>query len=438
MDGYLNDKNRVLNEWYQLFIQKRHILSHQDYKHWQHIKSLGLLNSDNKKTWKNNFLKNFLKNSFIFPENTIFDVNQITQLILPIESYRLIFINGQLSKKFSDIIIDPWNIKIHTTTDRYTICNTIQTNIFSYLAECLSDVTIQINLPERQITNKPLYLLYISEGSHIKDKLATSHYHFHINIGNHTNTSIIEHFVSINKNSHFSGIHTSITVGDHAKLHHIKLIFENRTSYNISNYDIKVGHAAHVDSNNFIILGPKFTSHKTNAILNYAESSISLNSLTLLGNTDISYICTYIEHNNKDYALSKQLHKIIADHDSTGIFNGLIKVNLNSMKTDGIMTNNNLLLHQNAKIYSTPKLEIYSDNVSCSHGATIGKIDTDHLFYLITRGIPIQKAIKILIHAFTTEVTNAIQNTLLKKIILKKINNTLTRSIYENISYKKN
>lgn len=438
MDGYLNNKNRVLNEWYQLFIQKRHILSSQDYKYWEHIKTLDLPHPNND-NWKYTSLKNFLEHNFISTKNITLNASKYKKLTLPIESYRLVFINGQFSKILSDSSIDPWVIKIYNTSNRYIISDPIQPDVFSYLTECLSDETIHLKLPKGKKTKKPLYLLYIDEGSNIKNQLLTSHYHHYFEIEHDTDTAIIEHFVSTNNiNGHFSGARTSTIVGDRSNLHHIRLIFENRLSYHTSHHDINIGRSTHVNSNTFIILGPKFTYHKTNAKLNHEKSSLSLNSLMLLGNTDIGDIRTYLEHNNQNYALSRQLHKIIACNYSTGIFNGLIKVNAGSVKTDGKMINNNLLLHKNATINSIPKLEIYSDNVQCTHGSTIGQINNDHLFYLITRGIPEEDAFKILIYAFAMEVTEFIQDALLKDIILAKINQTLTRSLYENLSNKKN
>lgn len=440
MVGCLNNEKKIINKWYQLFIQKLRTLSLQEDKYWQHIKNLDLSHF-NKNDWKHFYLQELIKYNFTHIDNITLntaDLLQYKQLILPIESYRLVFINGCLSKTLSDTLISPWIIKIDTNINSCLTFDTIQPNIFTYLTACLNNTIAHIILPKGKITKKPLYLLYINTGSNIKNALITSHYHHCIKIGQNTDTAIIEHIVNVNEYQHFSGVRTSIQIEDCAKLNHIKLIFKNNFSYHTAHQDINVGYRSHVDSNIFIILGPKFTYHQTHAKLNYSESSLSLNSLTILQNSDISHIRTYLEHNNHDCAESKQLHKIIACDSSVGIFNGLIKVNPNSIKTDGKMTNNNLLLHKNAMIYTTPTLEIYSDNVQCSHGATIGQINTDHLFYLITRGIPKKDALKILVYAFTAEIIEKIQSTLLKNVILTRIEQTLTRSLYENISYKNN
>lgn len=424
MAGYPDNKNKVLNEWYQLFKQKNNNGS-RIHKHWKNIETLGLpdLKSNN---WKYTALEELLTYNFEFSKNVEFNEFQYKKLGLSIDSYRLIFINDKFSPELSDKNIDPWIMKINRNPNRYELSNPIQPEMFLYLTECLSDATIHITLPEQKITKKPLYLLYINAGSDAENKLITSHYYHYLEIGSYSNACIIEHFVSVNKNAHFTGARMSIKIGNNAKLHHIKLVCENHESYHIAHNDLNIGQYAHADSNIFAILGPKLTRHQTSAQINNSEASLSLNSLILLSKKNIGDIRTYLEHNNQEYAISRQLHKIIACDCSTGIFNGLIKVNPNSMKTDGKMTNNNLLLHQDANISSTPKLEIYSDDVKCSHGSTIGQINAEHLFYLSTRGILKKDALKMLIYAFSVEIIESINNPIIQDTILTRINKALS------------
>ncbi|AGC03640.1 FeS cluster assembly protein sufD [Candidatus Blochmanniella chromaiodes str. 640] len=428
MVGCLDNKNRVLNEWYGLFKQKNNINPNLAHKYWERIKILGLPNIK-KDSWKYTAFEEFLTYNFEFSKNFELNTPQHEKLSFPIDAYRLTFINGLFSPELSDKNIDPWILKINRDPNRHDMTNPIQPDMFLYLTECLSDATIHINLPTKKITKKPLYLLYINEGSNVKNKLVTSHYHHHLQIGNDSNTCIIEHFISINKNGHFSGARMSMTTGNRSKLDHVKLIFENNASYHIAHNDINVGQSSNVNSSIFVILGPKFISHRTSAQINHSGSSLSLNSLLFLSEQDIGNICTYLEHNNREYASSRQLHKIIACNYSAGVFNGLIKVNPNSIKTDGIMINNNLLLNQDATIHSIPKLEIYSEDVKCSHGATIGHIDTNQLFYLSTRGIPKKDALRMLIYAFAIEIIGSLENTILQDLVLKRVNKALARII---------
>ncbi|ADV33758.1 FeS cluster assembly protein sufD [Candidatus Blochmanniella vafra str. BVAF] len=428
MVGYVKDsKTQILRQWYLLFKQQHNnCLSNADIKHWEFVKKYKA--TDNTYNLNNfNFFENLSKYHFIINSNLNIDICLYNSIKLPIDCYRVVFINGQFSFKFSDKIIDPWILTIHQGSKRYNIFNPpICPTMFSYLTECLSDTTIHIKLPKSIETKKPLYLLHINSGTKIPNQLSLSNSHYYLETEQYTNTSIIEHFVGINENSYLFNTRSSILIGKQSKLNHISLIYENQSSYHISNQDININSCAHANSNVFIISGSKFTSHQINSKINHSQSFLSLNSLTILLNKEIGKIQTYVEHNNQNHATSEQLHKIIANDHSTGVFQGLIKVNKNSIKTDSKMTNNNLLLNKSASVYSKPKLEIYSDSVQCGHGATVGCIDMNHVFYLNTRGIVKKDAINMLIYAFTIEITKNITHPFLQDVTTQKINHILS------------
>lgn len=428
MVGYMHDKIRVLREWYQLFQQKHHyIISDSACKHWNRVVTCGFPNFKND-SWKYAVFEEFLKHHFIFHEDTKLNIiDEYERLKLSIDSYVVVFINGRFSLELSDTSIDPWILKFDNSSDRYDI-NPIFPDMFLYLTECLSNSMVRIRLPKKTITKKPLYLLYITEGSYTIDKLVTSHYYSQLEIEQDTESCVIEHFISANNGSYFNGSRTIISVGSRSKLDHVKLVFENEKSYHIAHQDIHSQKSTVINSNLFII-GPKFTFHKINSSIDHDQVLLSLNSLVFLLHQNTGDIHTYLKHNNKDYSISKQLHKIIAGDRSIGMFTGLIKVNKNAINTDAKMINNNLLLSQYASIYSVPKLEIYSDAVQCSHGATIGQINLDHLFYLSTRGLSKTNALKILIYSFTIEIIKQIKSSSLKDCIIEKFNNNLIRII---------
>lgn len=402
----MNNKTRILNEWFNLLKQRHPNSSSAAYKHWKNVVRYKLPNFK-KSNWQYDVFEEFFKNSFVCNEQKKIDViHNFNTFKLCINSNTLVFINGSLSSELSDISIDPWILEFDQRPSRYDLFHPIRPDMFIYLTECLSNSMIKIILPEKTITKKPLYIFYITIGSDLPNHLSTSHYYYSLKIGKYTKSSIIEHFISINNNgSYFNGTRMIMSVGSGARLNHIKLIFENSNSYHISHQDIYPEEDSYVNSNIFVI-GPKFTHHQINSQIINPKVDLSLNSLVSLSKQRIGNIYTYLEHSNKNYSTSKQLHKIIANDNSIGMFTGLIKVNKNSMKTDARMINNNLLLSQNASIYSIPKLEIYSEAVQCSHGSSIGQIHSSHLFYLSTRGISRNDAIKMLITAFTVDVIN--------------------------------
>jgi Fe-S cluster assembly protein SufD len=115
------------------------------------------------------------------------------------------------------------------------------------------------------------------------------------------------------------------------------------------------------------------------------------------------------------------MHKTIVRDKGRAVFNGHIKVAQHALKTDGQMTNNNLLLGKLSEVDTKPQLEIYADDVKCSHGATIGRIDDEQMFYLRSRGIEQDAAQTMIIHAFAAELTETLENEVMRQAVLQRI-----------------
>ncbi len=141
-------------------------------------------------------------------------------------------------------------------------------------------------------------------------------------------------------------------------------------------------------------------------------------------NNEVCDSRTWLDH-RVGYCNSRQLHKTIVSDKGRAVFNGLINVAKHAIKTDGQMTNNNLLLGRPAEVDTRPQLEIYADDVKCSHGATIGRIDNEQLFYLRSRGIPHRAAQHMILYAFAAELTEAIGDETLRAQILARIGQRL-------------
>jgi len=180
-----------------------------------------------------------------------------------------------------------------------------------------------------------------------------------------------------------------------------------------------IGRDAQVSSTSFL-LGAGLSRHNTSVQLNGENTQLSLNSLVLPVGSEVADTRSYLEH-NKGHCLSRQLHKTISRDKGRSVFNGHIKVAQHALKTDGQMTNNNLLLGRLAEVDTKPQLEIYADDVKCSHGATIGRIDDEQMFYLRSRGIAEDAAQQMIIHAFAAELTEALEDDALRQVVLQRI-----------------
>ena len=145
-----------------------------------------------------------------------------------------------------------------------------------------------------------------------------------------------------------------------------------------------------------------------------------MNGISILDNSQFADNHTFVDH-KQPHCRSNELYKGIYLGDSKGVFNGKIMVRPDAQKIDAFQSNNNLLLSENATIDSKPQLEIYADDVKCSHGCTIGQLDDDALFYMRSRGIREKEAKAVLTYAFASEAVNNFTISEVKQLAQKRI-----------------
>lgn len=383
--------------------------------HWQQVLELGFP-SIKHEDWKYTPLERLLAHDFSFASAPAVTAAQRDALSLVQDAHRLVFIDGRYAPELSDSDCGPYQLT-HLTPS-VPLPAAIRPEIFLHLTESLAQESLHIRLPAGQQSDRPLYLLHISSGSG-SEVVNTSHYRHHLSVETTAQAEVIEHFVSLNPQPHFTGARLTINLGDNAELSHYKLAFETPQSYHFAHNDLVLSRDARARSYSFL-LGAGLTRHNTSAQLNGEGATLSINSLLLPIGHEICDTRTYLEH-NKGYCESRQLHKTIVRERGKAVFNGMIKVAQHALKTDGQMTNNNLLLSKLAEVDTKPQLEIYADDVKCSHGATVGRIDAEQLFYLQSRGINQADAQQMIIFAFAAELTEAIHSETIRKVVLARI-----------------
>jgi Fe-S cluster assembly protein SufD len=194
-------------------------------------------------------------------------------------------------------------------------------------------------------------------------------------------------------------------------------------AFHIGTTQIQMNAASHYTSN-VISLGGSLVRNNITAVLDAEGSECTLNGLTLSTGTQIIDNHTAIDH-AKPHCNSHELYKAILDGGSKGVFNGKIFVRKDAQKTDAKQTNKTLLLSDDATINTKPQLEIFADDVKCTHGATIGQLDDEQLFYLRSRGIDLAAARDILTFAFAGDVINRITIEPLRQQVEKMIHERL-------------
>ncbi|UAJ65932.1 Fe-S cluster assembly protein SufD [Candidatus Schneideria nysicola] len=421
----ISNNNRVFNQWLQIF-RKKNNRSLYAQENWKKLEKIELFS--NRNSWEKTVLLEILSKNFISLENITISSEIYDNRRLNLNAYYLVFVNGCLVPSLSDQDIGAWQVKIENTPPYLPLPSPIYSEFFLHLTESLHFETTRIFLPSGKKEEKPLYMVHISEGSIEKDTLNMINYHHIIEIGKGGSGEVIEHFISLNQEkSYFNGNRTLFFLDDETILKHIKLGMENSNSYHFAHHDIHIGNNSTIESN-VIMLGTKFSRHQTSVRIHGNYSKISLNSLILLSKNNIGESRTYIEH-NKSNCSSRQLHKMIVKKFGKGIFNGLIKVTKGAIKTDGNIINNNLLLDREAEVKTDPQLEIYADDVKCKHGATIGYLNEEQIFYLCTRGILYKQAKTIIIYGFVQELLTLIRHQTIKDMILSRLSSFLSEII---------
>ncbi|WDI78614.1 SufD family Fe-S cluster assembly protein [Candidatus Purcelliella pentastirinorum] len=409
-----------LNKWKDLFYNS---VNYSNYSK-NHLKSLL-----NIKLTVNeyNLFKYFFDKKLVSFVNKNLLLDKINELSLPIDSIRLIFIDGCFSYNFSDnefIIFNNINVSSY-----YNYFTAISSDIFLHLIESFLNKIFILNLYSNNLNDKPIYILNITTG--LKSDLNVLNYRYHIIVESSSCISIIEHYVSLNNYSHLTCSRFVIEVLNNSYLDHIKILSENSFSYHFSCNDIYIDSSSFVNSTVFL-LGSGIIRNNTNVRFNGENGNILLNSLSVPIKSNIFNNYTYVEHNFCN-SKSHQLHKIISS--AYGKFKGLVKILKNSSKVDATMISRNLLLNDFSFIETEPKLEIYNNDVICTHAATLGKIDENQIFYLCSRGIDSEIAKNIILSSFSHDVIDLIKNNLLRDIILKCINKRLFGDFYESIDY---
>lgn len=421
-----NSNSRALQQMYSLFEARGGERSAHALVHWQQALRQGWP-TRKQENWKYTPLEGLLDQQFLEPVDKVFSTEQRDKLALKIDAYRLVFVDGRLCLRLSDEDLGDYRLTRMAYDAPPTLPEPVQPEIFLHLTESLAQETSVISLAAGKAPVKPLYLLHISTGREQPGEVNTLHHRHHLEIASGARASVIEHYASVSAAAHFTGARLTVTVGDNAELHHCKLAFESQASYHFAHNDLLIGRDARVKSDSFL-LGAGLTRHHTSAQLNGEGSNLVINSLVLPVGKEVCDTRTYLEH-NKGYCESRQLHKTVVSDRAKAVFNGMIKVAQHAIKTDGQMNNHNLLLGKVAEVDTKPQLEIYADDVKCSHGATVGRIDEEQLFYLQSRGINKHAAQQMIIFAFAAELTEGIADPVIRELVLARIAERLPREV---------
>jgi Fe-S cluster assembly protein SufD len=242
-----------------------------------------------------------------------------------------------------------------------------------------------------------------------------------------SSATLIENFVARGEERYFTNAVAEVVLKDGAHLEHYRLQRENKNAFHVSTTSAELGRASRYDTTS-INLGAQLSRHDISVVMDHEGAETSVDGLYMVDSDQHTDTHSVIDH-KQPHCNSHQLYKGILDGNSRAVFNGKIFVREGAQKTDARQTNKNLLLSEKARVDTKPQLEIYADDVKCAHGAAVGQIDPEELFYLEARGISPELGRSLLTYGFAEEVIAKIKlesiRTELDKIVLNQLHASL-------------
>ncbi len=339
------------------------------------------------------------------------DVNRLG--CVEAKNNQLVFVNGVLRKDLSSIEDVPGVIAIGL--DEAVKDPAYQELIREYLARGVGYNTngfVALNtamlasgafvlIPRNVEIHKPLSLLFLSAGN------VASFPRVLVIAEANSKATLIESYASAGEGVSFTNAVVEVVLQDSARLEHYKVQRENVESFHIASTSATLGTNASYDST-AINFGAQLSRHDVAVQMDHEGAECWIDGLYLVSSGQHTDTHSVIDH-QQPHCTSHQLYKGILDGKSRAVFNGKVFVRHGAQKTDAMQTNKNLLLSKEARVDTKPQLEILADDVKCAHGAAVGQIDEDELFYLQTRGIHGELARNLLTYGFAEEVIGKIK-----------------------------
>ncbi len=327
--------------------------------------------------------------------------------------YRLVFINGYYAENLSSVeglpkgvrcgsLAETQNQNHDAIRDHLARYARYDDSTFTALNTAFLRDGAFIYVPDNTLLEEPIHLLFLTADA---DHSLISPRNLVV-IGANSQVSIVESYESLTDRPYLTNIVTEIVLGEGSILEHDKLQDEGLQAFHVSSTHVYQKGKTSFTSNS-IALGGSIARSNVNAVLDGTGCECTLNGLSLSSGTQLIDNHTSIDHAQPN-CQSHELYKAILEGKSRGVFNGKIFVRQDAQKTDAKQTNKTLLLSDEAVIDTKPQLEIFADDVKCTHGATVGQLEPEQVFYLRTRGIDETAARDILTFAFASDVVRRV------------------------------
>lgn len=369
--------------------------------------------------WKYTSVEPIVKNSFRFtfePSRNGTRVQKIMPFLFGRGDWnRLVFVNGLYSQELSFLSKEAKDAKIlslrealRSETSKTEAClgrqADFEKNPFTALNTAFIHDGAFIFLPKALLLREPIHLVFLSIAGEEK---VISQPRILIVMGEGSEASVIESYISLNPDPYFTNAVTEIALHRGARLEHYQIQQESENAFHIATTEVASERDASFSSHVFSF-GAQLSRHNLNVTLKAEGSECTLDGLYVVTARRHSDHHTVIDH-TKPRGRSHQLYKGILNDQGRAVFNGKIYVRQDAQKTDAHQTNKNLLLNEGATVDTKPQLEIFADDVKCTHGAAVGQLEEEMLFYVKSRGISEENARGLLTYGFASEVIQGVK-----------------------------
>lgn len=340
-----------------------------------------------------------------------------------VPGHRLVFVDGHFAPDLSHLGSLPVGVTVTALAnalkdDELNLSSSLgrqsgtSLNTFTALNDAYFSDGAYIAVAPQVIVSEPVQLVFVSSAGPAG---RSSHPRSLIRVGTNAQLTVVESYVSIGDSTTVTNTVTELEVGDGAAVEHVRFQDEAESAFHIGATHATIGRGANVVSHSFA-LGAQLSRQSIHTVLDGEGLEATLNGLYHCTNSRLADHHMVVEHAKPNCASHEYFNGILAGK-SRGVFHGRILVRPDAQKTDAKQTNKNILLSGDTAVNTKPQLEIYADDVKCTHGATIGQLNPESVFYLRARGIPLETARRMLIHAFAGEIIDRVRCATIREVL---------------------
>ncbi|WP_185144100.1 Fe-S cluster assembly protein SufD [Empedobacter falsenii] len=383
--------------------------------------------------WKYTNLAPLLKVDYkLFPEDEVaVEYKDIKKyLINDIDTYTIVFINGKYSSFLSNTTHDEADICVLSSAMHKTTHQAVIENYYGKIAKkgeslvalntAFAKDGAYIYVPNNVILSKPIQIVYFSTGASQEAMYQPRNL---VVVGDNAQVQIIERHQTLDEKANLTNVVSEVNVGRNSEIHWYKFQNDSNDASLVDNTYINQERDSRANVFTFAF-GGKIVRNNLNFFQNGENCNSVMDGITVIDGKQHIDHHTFVEHNFPNCE-SHELYKGIYDEKAQGVFNGKIYVHKEAQKLNAFQQNNNVLLSDGASINTKPQLEIFADDVKCSHGCTVGQLEEESLFYMQQRGIPKKEAKAMLLYAFAADALRHVQipqiSNRVNSIIAKKL-----------------